>query len=97
MKEINALLRVHTHTSPAGERIGNAVCELDDNELESVSGGMVMQGRRENKNCPVCGSSDTAPINGAQRLCRVYGCGTIFLGQNGEVVGVEPTIANQKP
>ena len=89
----------HTHTSPAGERIENAVCELDDNELESVSGGMAIQGRRGNeiKNCPVCGSPDTVPINGAQRLCRVYGCGTIFLDQNGKVVGVEPTIANQKP
>lgn len=97
MKEINALLRVHTHTSPAGERIGNAVCELDDNELESVSGGMRVGSTGHVFNCPVCGSPDTVGINFAQRLCRVYGCGTIFLGQNGEVVGVEPTIANQKP
>lgn len=89
---------MRVHTPLADERIENAICELDDNELESVSGGMRVAGGTESvKICPVCGSSDTVPTDGGHRLCRVYGCGTIFRKQDGKVVGVEPTIANQKP
>ncbi|MCX4357845.1 MAG: hypothetical protein OSJ43_16785 [Oscillospiraceae bacterium] len=70
---------------------------IDDEELDNVSGGMRMQCTDLVTICPVCGSHDTVPINGAQRLCRVRGCGTIFGAMDGKVVGVEPTIANQKP
>lgn len=71
---------------------------IDDEELDNVSGGMRVQvSRLCIVNCPVCGSSDTACLYGARRLCRVYGCGTIFQDTDGKVVGVEPTIANHKP
>lgn len=69
---------------------------INDEELDNVSGGMRVGSSGHVFNCPVCGSSDTVPINWAQRLCRVYGCGTIFRKEDGKVVGVEPTIANQK-
>lgn len=70
---------------------------IDDEELDNVSGGMRVGNTGHVFNCPVCGSPDTVSINDPQRLCRVYGCGTIFQKEDGKVVGVEPTIANQKP
>lgn len=72
---------------------------IGDEELDNVVGGIRVIMTDCVKICPVCGSSDTVALsnNGACRLCRVRGCGTIFRGMDGKVVGVEPTIANQKP